>query len=338
MAEDDPHSLAFEGMGSNPVEVARLELLLASNPGDLDTRSKLLGYYAQLSYIEKDARRHKTVHCLWVIRHRPEAEIAGLPFCQIDEFLDAVGYRKAKALWEKQVKQHRNDTAVLANAARFYTTNQKRTAIALLKRLQRLEPRNPEWNEQLGHLYHLQSKRQPGRKLDKAAAQRALGQWEAALGLLGTEEERFYMLTHMAPVAVDAGRLLKAVRYGDELLRYARKFRANWNRGNAVHHAHSALGRVALRQKQTRDAKRHLIASAKTKGSPQLDSFGPSWDLAAELLDRGESKAVIRYLELCRKFWRMGQRQLDTWVGSIRETGKTDFMPIFDSESLKTAG
>lgn len=333
MAEDDPHRLALEGMSSNAAEVTRLELLLTSNPDDLDTRNKLLGYYAQRSYFEKDARRHKAVHCLWVIRHRPEAEIAGLPFCQIDEFLDPTGYRKAKTLWGRQVKQHSNDTAVLDNAARFYTTNQKRTAIALLRRLQRLEPRNPEWKEQLGHLYHLQSKRQPGRKPDKAAALRALGQWEAALGLLGTEEEHFYVLTHMAPVAVDAGRLLKAVRYGDELLRHSRKFRANWNHGNAVHLAHSALGRVALRHKQTRAAKRHLIASAKTKGSPQLDSFGPSWDLAAELLDRGESKAVIRYLELCRRFWRMGQRQLDTWIGSIRETGKTDFMPIFGSES-----
>jgi tetratricopeptide (TPR) repeat protein len=338
MAEDNPHGLALEGMSLDAAEVARLESLLASNPDNLDTRTKLLGYYAQRAYVEKDARRRKTLHCLWVIRHRPEAEIAGLPFCQIDQFVDAPGYRKAKALWEKQVKQHRNDTAVLDNAARFYTTSQKRTAIALLKHLQRLEPRNPDWKGQLGHLYHLQSRRRPGLKHDKATALRALGQWEAALALLRTEEERFYMLTWMVPVAVDAGRLRKAVRYGDELLRYAGKLRANWNHGNAVHHAHSALGRVALREKRTQDAKRHLIASANTKGSPQLDSFGPSWDLAAELLDRGEAKTVVRYLELCRKFWKMGHRQIDTWARNVRETGKTDFIPMFDRDSLKTAG
>ena len=55
-----------------------------------------------------------------------------------------------------------------------------------------------------------------------------------------------------------------------------------------------------------------------------------------ELLDRDEAKTVIRYLELCRRFWKMGQGQIDTWVRSIRETGKTDFIPAFDSESLET--
>jgi len=154
--------------------------------------------------------------------------------------------------------------------------------------------------------------------------------------LLQTDSARFYMLTRMAPIAVDAGRLRKAVRYAKKLLRHATKVRADWNHGNAVHHAHSALGRVALRAKRIGEAKRHLIASAKTKGSPQLNSFGPNQDLAAELLASGEAKAVLRYLDLCREFWAMGQEQIDAWSKSIRESGTTDFLPVFGTEIGKT--
>ena len=317
-------------MDLDATEAARLELLLDSNPDDLGARTKLLGYYAQRSFTEVDARRRKAAHCLWVIRHHPEAKIAGLPYCKIERILDRTGYRKAMALWRKQVKQHSDKTAVLANAAHFYSGDEGRTAIVLLKRLQRLDPRNPEWKERLGHLYHLQSG-VPGRKRNKAAAVHTLEQWEAAFDLVRTDSERFYMLTWLAPVAVDAGRLRKAVRCAHALLRQAKTFRADWNFGNAIHHAHIALGRVALRGKRIQEAKRHLIASAKTKGSPQLNSFGPSQDLAAELLARGEAKTVLRYLELCREFWALGHAQIDAWTKSIRESGTTDFLPVFDT-------
>jgi tetratricopeptide (TPR) repeat protein len=331
MSERDPHRLALEGLAADAAEAARLESLLATNPTDLDARTKLLGYYFQRSFTEADSRRRKIAHCLWLIRHRPESQIAGTPFCRVERFIDAAGYRKARALWDKQVRQRHGDTAVLSNAAHFYTGKDQRTAITILKRLQRMEPRNPEWRDRLGHLYHLQAGVGPGLKRNKAAAMRALKEWEAALALLRTDLDRFYLLTHMAPIAVDAGRLPKAVRYARILLRYAGRFRADWNNGNALHYAHSTLGRAALRRKQVAAAKKHLIASARTKGSPQLGSFGPSHDLAAELLARGEAPTVVRYLELCRKFWNMGEKHIDAWTRSIRESGTTDFFPVFDA-------
>ena len=184
MGEEDPHRLALEGLELDAAEAAHLESLLESNPRDLEARTKLLGYYSQRSYADASARRRKTAHCLWMIRNRPEAEIAGTPFCQIQRFIDTAAYRKAKALWVKQVERHRNDTAVLANAAGFHTLDEKRAAIAILKRLQRLEPRNPEWHDRLGHLYHLQSGGGPSRKRNKPAALRALEQWGKAIALI----------------------------------------------------------------------------------------------------------------------------------------------------------
>jgi hypothetical protein len=330
MAERDPYRLALEGEAADAAEAARLESLLTATPADIETRTKLLGYYSQRSFTDADARQRQTAHALWMIRHRPEAEITGSPFCTVHRFLDAEGYRKAKTLWSRHVRQKTASTAVLANAARFYIHDDSRTAIAILKRLQRVEPRNPDWRERLGHVYHLQSGIRAGLKRNRAAAKLALTQWEMALALQKTDRLRFYLLTPMAPVAVDAGSLPKAARYAANLLSYAGKLGKDWNHGNALHHAHSALGRVALRKKRIADASKHLLASARTKGSPQLNSFGPTFDLASELLARGQGKTVVRYLELCRKFWDMGDKSLDVWIKSIRESGKTDFLPVFD--------
>jgi hypothetical protein len=330
MVERDPYRLALEGEAADAAEAARLESLLTTAPADIETRTKLLGYYSQRSFLDANARRRRTVHILWVIRHRPEASIVGSPFCLIHRSLDAEGYRKAKALWSKHVRQKTGNTAVLANAARFYTSDDSKSAIAILKRLQRMQPRNPDWRERLGHIYHLQSGIWAGLKRNRAAAKRALEQWEIALSLQKTDRFRFYLLTHMAPIAVDAGAPSKAARYAGKLLAYASKLGKDWNHGNALHHAHSALGRVALRKKRIADASRHLLASARTKGSPQLNSFGPTFDLASELLALGEGKTVIQYLGLCRKFWDSGEKSLDAWTKGIGESGKTDFFPVFD--------
>ena len=45
------------------------------------------------------------------------------------------------------------------------------------------------------------------------------------------------------------------------------------------------------------------MASGKTPGSPQLNSFGPDFMLDRELLEKGERAAVLAHLELVGKFW-----------------------------------
>ena len=82
------------------------------------------------------------------------------------------------------------------------------------------------------------------------------------------------------------------------------------------------MGRVSLSKGDVKQADQYLLASAKTPGSPQLDSFGPNMTLAKELLDKGESESVLQYLELCRKFWEGEQQGLDEWRQAIRN-GKT---------------
>ena len=77
----------------------------------------------------------------------------------------------------------------------------------------------------------------------------------------------------------------------------------DWNYGNVIHDANLILGRVALKKGNIEKAKYYLLEAGKTPGSPQLNSFGPSFILARELLEKGGKSTVLEYLDLVSKFW-----------------------------------
>jgi hypothetical protein len=59
--------------------------------------------------------------------------------------------------------------------------------------------------------------------------------------------------------------------------------------------------------------KRELVEAGKTPGSPQLNSFGPNMSLAKDLLERKETDTVLRYFDLCGKFWELESGNLKRW-------------------------
>jgi len=126
-------------------------------------------------------------------------------------------------------------------------------------------------------------------------------------------------------LAFDSGDLKKASNYAHELLDTAPQFKKDWDYGNAIHHGNCVLGRVALQQGDTKTAIHYLLESGKTKGSPQLDSFGPNMCLARELLVKGEKDAVLQYFGLCRNFWESGGDQLDEWTRQVKAGETPDF-------------
>jgi hypothetical protein len=131
--------------------------------------------------------------------------------------------------------------------------------------------------------------------------------------------------TELAEAAFQAGDLDKAVHYAKDALTGKSDENDSWNEGNRVHKGHIVLGRVALRRDDVTAAAAHLIAAGKTKGSPQLNSFGPDVALARDLLAKGETAAVLQYLEECRVFWQMGGSRLDSWMKDIRAGKKPNF-------------
>jgi tetratricopeptide (TPR) repeat protein len=146
-------------------------------------------------------------------------------------------------------------------------------------------------------------------RLDKAKQKLAV----AAAG-----EDRFCALDDVAKESFVAGRIEDARKYATELLTLAPDYESNWNYGNAIQDGNLVLGRIAVREGRLEEAKQYLLAAGKSKGSPQMDSFGPNMSLAKDLLEKGERDSVLQYFELCRKFWTMDYGKLDDWRQEVK--------------------
>ena len=139
--------------------------------------------------------------------------------------------------------------------------------------------------------------------------------------------QRWVNLSEAAMACLEKGRLDEAAARARELLLRAESHREDWNYGNAVHKGNMVLGRVALRRGDINAAKYHLMASGRTPGSPQLDSFGPNMTLAKELLEGGERDAVVAYLNDCSHFWKMDRGKLKQWAALAEKGLVPDFGP-----------
>ncbi len=304
----------------SPSEVEEFEKKLVDNPNDLESRERLLIHYS--TERGDEARAVRARHVLWVIANAPEAEIAGRPEAGFDKRMEPESYAEARALWLRQVDSNPRNAKMLAHAAGFLLLDDRSEAEVLFKRGAEMEPRNPRWNVQLAHLYELQARRPD--TTDPEAAKKALEQFEAALR---TGIPRSYVLADAAQCALWAGDDTKAAAYASELLAGARDPTGRAD-GNAIHDGHRILGHVALNAGDIEGAKLHLLESAKTPGSPVLNSFGPELTLAKDLLAKGERQAVIQYLESLPRFWQGRQEAIDEWVVLIR-AGKTPELDRF---------
>ncbi|MBL8309485.1 MAG: gluconokinase [Burkholderiales bacterium] len=138
-----------------------------------------------------------------------------------------------------------------------------------------------------------------------------------AVAVAADPAARFYAVTRAALAACCLERYTDAAAFAQTALELAPEFAGEWNYGNAIHDAHTALGLTALHRGDLAAATRELAAAGATPGSPQLDTFGPTMQLAHALLAVGERDAVLQYFTQCRKFWRMDYGFLDLWTAMV---------------------
>jgi len=143
---------------------------------------------------------------------------------------------------------------------------------------------------------------------------------EDLAGLTGVKREM--RVAEVGYAALDAGDLVKAAAYGGELVSSAT---TGWQSGDSVFDGNQILGLVALRQGSVAEAKQRLATAGATKGSPRLNSFGPTFLLAKALVEKGEREAVISFLEACGKFWKMDRGKLAEWTATVRGGGTPSF-------------
>jgi hypothetical protein len=127
------------------------------------------------------------------------------------------------------------------------------------------------------------------------------------------DDKAFVYLPRAAVAAFHLDRFIEAKAFAEKALRLAPTFRTDWNYGNAIHLGHTVLGLLALREGNVDVSIDELRKSGDTPGSPQLNTFGPTMQLAKELLRAGQTVPVLGYLRQCRSFWSMGSTWLDLW-------------------------
>lgn len=194
------------------------------------------------------------------------------------------------------------------------------------KKAKAIEPNNPKWQKGLANLYTKKMTKQKG-KSRRESAKKSLKENEDAFNSTSDELERFDLLSDLARNAFEAGDLVKAYKYAEDLLKKSSEYKNNWNYGNAIHHGNQILGRIALASGDIEKAKKYLLESANTQGSPQLNSFGPNMTLAKELLEKNERDVVIHYFKICEKFWKRGNEKLKNWANIVKGGGIPDFGP-----------
>jgi len=140
----------------------------------------------------------------------------------------------------------------------------------------------------------------------------------AAVEMALTADEVFYALPYAAMAAWHLEKFDLARALAEKTLLIAPAYADNWNFGNAINLGHNVLGLLALRAGQTAEAVSQLYEAGQSPGSPQLNSFGPSMQLARALAKQGKFDAPLAYLEQCRAFWRMGTVWLNLWEQKLR--------------------
>jgi len=104
----------------------------------------------------------------------------------------------------------------------------------------------------------------------------------------------------------------------EEIEQLAPKYKGKSSYGNAIQDSNQVLGRIALAEGNMEEAKRRLLASADSDGSPTMNSFGPNMTLARELLLKGEHEVVLQYFDKCRRFWKRHSATLDSWTEDVK--------------------
>lgn len=308
----DAYSIVKEGEAFSAEQVVEFEKKLETAPDNERLRTQLLGYYSGRQYTDVSAKEARPKHVLWLIENKPEAEVLSLPYGSLDSFMTPEAYQQGKIAWLQQLEAKPDNLIIIKNAVAYFLQTDKTLAEQSLLHAKTLEPKNGQWPQKLGQIYELKAQG----KNDAAAQEnsaKALDYYEEAYAL-SSLMEKDALLANLAKSAFKAGQLDKAASYAQKMLDMPG---VGWNSGNNIHFGNIILGHVALEKGNTESACSYLILAGKTKGSPQLNSFGPNFTLAQALIAADQSDSVLTYLEGCAVFWDMDRGRLEKWTALI---------------------
>jgi hypothetical protein len=348
--------LMKEGASLSVDDAAALERILDLRPQDLDTRARLLGYerarawaaHAATTPEEKlaqgmdvffsrvsDLEKIRARHALWLAENAPRAPLAAHPLCHFQ--MTKSPYAELSSIWRRHVAAEPADPTLLAHAISFFWDANEQFADELVARAEVLFPGDMRWirfrQERRADELHREHRLQPfrdsrlipageeGSTGDDRRAQKRLAEMEALLRESDPEAAWLFRLRRIAAdLSLALGDLHRARAHAEQLLVSGPD---ELRLGDPVHDGHLLLGRIALREDDVDRARAHLILAGEAGGKGLFAFFGPNLRLAIDLLARGESEVVIRYLTLCRAFWE--RAPIDEWIAAIRAGESPNF-------------
>jgi hypothetical protein len=124
--------LAVLGNSLSLKEAKDLEAGLQTDPDNLDSRVKLVGYYFTRYRDTKQEASVRKDHILWLIRHIPENVFLSEPWTIILLSEDCEQYAEYKKTWREQTEsRHQDIHTILANAANALSFSEADEALAL---------------------------------------------------------------------------------------------------------------------------------------------------------------------------------------------------------------
>jgi hypothetical protein len=236
------HALQKFGRELSLEDAERFEQESRHHSEDFALHLLLLGHYFLPATRSETARLARQKHVLWTIEHAVETIADARPLTHLDPSTDGEVYIQAKQFWLKHVEANESNTSILGAAAQFFMLHDRGLSESLLKKAQALEPDNPEWSEQLGHLYALGLNKLSSDARRVGAAQ-SLEELEKAFACEKEELKRFWLLTRLAKAALEAGQFDKARAYATDLLSLASKpgYLDPNNGQAAIHHGNLLL-------------------------------------------------------------------------------------------------
>lgn len=314
---DDARDLLKQGASLAAEEVTALEGRLEEDPLDMLARAQLLSYYGDMSrYREPIARSRSRALVLWLIQNEPESGLLAALSPQIKEpfpFDDPEWFVDGKRAYLAHLEEEPNNLTLLGLAADFLSRSDRALTIELLQRAQSLDEANALWARKLG-LHHYFNSRRGSEQSKVESAKRSVEQYARMLEL--TDGDPYGgSLEYAAKAALVAGDYERARYFAEVMLRQEP---SGWDYASNVHYGNITLGRIALSEGNVKQARSFLIRAGAAPESPKLRLIGPDTILAKELLQRGERKTVLRYLDQCATFWERGRDILEEWKVLVR--------------------
>lgn len=311
-------SYVFAGEEMPATEAREKERELKSDPDDLACHLMLLGYYGGRT----TGQDKYFAHLLWMISHRPADTVSfylGHDYSSRAFVWTKERERKARDMWNHQVKRLHTNAQVLCNAAAFFRKFDQPMSERLFKRAKAADPTLALPARQLAYHYRFRASKAPKSK-QANLIRRALIEADEALRRRDNHGERIGVLREFTPTAIKFGRLEQARTYALRLKYYGEGFYL-WSQ-----YAYLFLTWLDLRENRMRGFRFKLKRLRKLfKSNPShVASCNAALCFVGDAIKMGEmsiAQDVLRVLIFGSREPQGAQKQaeLKEWLAALRQ-------------------